>query len=240
MDALDREGTVRQARGRLFRKVSGLVLAIFVLHFVFDEPTRSAVFLRLFRRPIRASLNATVVTVPMRILPNQGFLSNGSFEKWQPTKYDMLEDWEVKTTLEPWGAVRKEAGIVKSGEVSACLLSPGREDALSQSLDRRLDELRGHAMTFSAWAHSLDREKPCLEIDDGVNRSVSCTHTGSGQWERLTLSHQVSPEAPQLEFRIRQGRASHPIYVDDAAAVHSAPPVSQPPAASPPPSPAQP
>ena len=172
------------------------------------------------------------------MLPKEWFLYNGSFEEWlQPNPYNLLKGWQVNTTLDPWDAVGKESEIVKNGKTSACLMAPGREDALSQLLEGRPDDLKGRTITFSVWAHSLDRERPCLEINDGVNRSVSCTHTGSGQWEQLTLTHQISPQATQLEFRIRQGRALHPVYVDDAQAVDSTPSVSQPPAANPPSSP---
>ena len=212
-----------------------LLLVVLILHFVFDEPTRPRVvryvfaqlsyafipLSHLFDRPAHTPQQSrSAHRTPPRPVPDwrQNFIQNNSFESWAERPYLVLNDWKVLSTVSPWDAVKRETAVVRTGTASASFALPAREDMLSQRIDE-VDGLRGHAVTFSAWALSKDPQKPCLEIDDGVSRSSSCVHSGNGTWEHLTLTHTVNAEATQVEFRIRQGHASNPIYIDDAMAI---------------------
>ncbi len=147
-------------------------------------------------------------------------LKDGSFESWGEGPYPILREWSTVSTVSPWDTIKRETGIVRIGQTAAKLIddSAGHYGNVHQMVDAAL--LRGHAVTFSVWARSTVPKRPCLDIGDGIGGTSSCTHSGSGAWEYLSVTRMIDPQATQVVFSINgAGDVQNPTYLDGAMAV---------------------
>ncbi len=144
-------------------------------------------------------------------------LKDGSFEQWTGP---LLVNWQTSATVSTSEIVKQATDQVRYGNTAAKLVynATGHYGNVFQNVDP--GPLRGRPVTFSVWARSMTPHQPCLYINDGVGETESCPHSGSGDWEYLTATRTVSPQATYLWFAINmRNLPPNPVYIDGAMAV---------------------
>jgi len=134
-----------------------------------------------------------------------------TFERYNEETYDRV--WTAKNR----GDAYNEVNITKSGfssfKVTPALVSSDLRYEVSDYAD-----YAGRTVTFSCWVYSTQADSAYIEIRDGAAVSRSTRHSGSGNWELLTVTHTVDEAPSYLRLRLvpdaNDGNDS--AYFDDA------------------------
>lgn len=224
----------------LLRNGIGLCLAVFVMHYVFDEPTRSP----LMRRAMTSASQVPILNVLFHAseghstaersdadpLPDSRWLlTDSSFELWREQPYPVLDKWVASLTVGPWDVIKKETSVIKAGRASVRLECDGlghcanlRQEVPKGAVERFLQ----HTIRFSVWALSTTPGSPCVHINDGRGVSSACLERNTGKWQPFSVERVISPEATRVLFIIDMPESS-PLYVDEASVVAEAAPSVQ-------------
>jgi len=122
--------------------------------------------------------------------------------------YKTFEDYYDCTSsgVDGWfeanaGTYQDELIIVRNGShsvrVNAALTSSDIRQEIADYAD-----YAGETVTFSCWVHSSQANSALIEVRDGVTVSKSTRHTGSGDWELLTVTHVVDGAPSYLRLRL--------------------------------------
>ena len=153
-------------------------------------------------------------------------LQNGSFETWtgltQLLTDGGLETWTNPTTLTNWtfyqsgtgGSGNKESSIIKGGTYSLKQIG-GTVLAQTYQLIANPTSYRNKTLVFGAWVKSSSNTS-CIVINDGVQEVLSA-HSGSGDWEYLTVSRLINSGATAIQFIFQTG-SGNTDYFDSATA----------------------
>ena len=155
---------------------------------------------------------------PAPQLQGKNLLLNSSFGRWSWTGgYDSPE------YIDCWARDLQQQGFhaepafttAHHGKVSCRIANlTGVSHHLAQAPIRVVDEVhrtiqpvdprhvRGRVVTASCWVQTDTPHAAKIAIVDGRRTTESAYHSGSGQWERLIVSHQVHPQAPTLGCRV--------------------------------------
>lgn len=81
------------------------------------------------------------------------------------------------------------------------------------------DYLDGRTLSFGCWVKASVGGVARLVIDDGATTTASSFHTGSGNWEWLTVSHTIAGASTLLAIRLSNETSSGDAYFSGATAV---------------------
>lgn len=138
-------------------------------------------------------------------------VTNGNFEIWSGGGASPPDDW----TLEGAGAsVAQDAVNKKFGSYGMALTRAGNDADLVFDISP-FSAYEGYELMFGIWLKSSDVNAE-IEIDDGTPSSVS--HSGSGDFEFITISKFIEVAAPSLELRVKNITGDKTIYADGALA----------------------
>ena len=218
------------------QKIIGGLLLVLALHYVLDEPTRSALIRTVSRqwnppshKPSHTLPRHTADRYPPAVpYIDWGLLRDASFERWDMQSYPTLRSWFTVASIETWNLVKKETAIVQHGRSAVRLEDDGVGHCgnIRQELPGDIiPSLRGHRLKFSVWAFSTTPGVPCIHLDDGMDRSSTCLQNPRGTWERVSVERTLSLEATRVLLIIDRTRdkSTVPVYVDDASLTESPP-----------------
>ncbi len=154
-------------------------------------------------------------------------IKNGSFQDWADKGDRAPDDWKaagkyfsISTATQqnvhgPY-TVALENRLDSVGK----LIQEVRHPLISQS----------HPFTFGAWIKTADSKQMQLRVTAGNQASLSNAHTGSGQWEWLSVTHRSMNNADALQLHVQlnsRGKAylAGPVFINGTQ-VH---PVDRPP-----------
>lgn len=147
-------------------------------------------------------------TVRVTYLPN--LLSNGNFEVGDPPT-----GWALGGA---GATVGRSTTEVKIDTYSANLTKNVGTATLTQAISNYAD-YRGREVTIGAWISCNVSDTARLRISDGVFSKNSSYHTGSGNWEWITVTRAVGLGATQLKVICRIDGANALAYLDGAILV---------------------
>ncbi len=226
----------KNKRLRVLKNIAGCLLLVSVLHYVLDEPTRSALIRTVSRqwnppshKPSHTLPRHTADRYPPAVpYIDWGLLRDASFERWDMQSYPTLKNWFTVATISAWDLVKKETEPVHHGRSAVRLEDDGAGHCgnVRQELPKDIiPSLRGHQLKLSVWALSTTPGAPCVRIDDGMDRSSACLQNPRGTWERVSVDRTLSLEATRVLLIIDRTRdkSTVPVYVDDASLTESPP-----------------
>jgi hypothetical protein len=164
-------------------------------------------------------------------------LINGGLEIWQrgagpftPSLAFSADEWML--TVAPGGtlsvtreAVVKNTGVYSLKAVQAVFPNSG----LSQGIEG-YKSFEGMTLTFSCWVNTTDTNTFVFlsDYDGSVVNAISSPHSGSGQWERLTVVKTIRtglttvasfPHSFGMRVGVTSGNAAATYYIDGATLV---------------------
>jgi len=155
-------------------------------------------------------------------LQSQSFQNNfvnGDFEIWSDGTSAAPDGWAY------WGAgstLTKETTNVKTGAASVKVIRAGTNTQITQvvSTARGINYWKGREMTVSVWVKtSVASGVKILIYESGSAQATSSSyHTGSGDWELLTVTSTISAGATSVTIYF-QLYADGDFYIDGASVV---------------------
>lgn len=142
-------------------------------------------------------------TIPIENLSNvntQSFDSiadNGDFKLWSAGDNAAPDEWILYV-----GSVAKESTIKEIGSYSAKITDAGINSRLELLVSNYLD-YAGKTITLCCKVYSSVAGAAIVQISDGVTSTSSTPHTGSGNWEILTITKTLSATPSALKIRLR-------------------------------------
>ena len=134
-------------------------------------------------------------------------INGGSFEIWPDGDLSAPEGWKKG------GKVIRDDENVKSGAYSANLVTSKESSYLYFDLSPK--HLKGVTVTFCCWVRtSVGNSKVYVQINDGASANNSF-HTGSGDWEFLTVTRTIDDSATRVRALLEINGAGS-AYFDDA------------------------
>ena len=130
-----------------------------------------------------------------------------------------MEDWVDGASAAPTGHViaggtgAVRSTISKFGTYSVAITRPGYDAPLFYGLPN-FEDYRGRKMTFGAWVKASVANRARLGIDDGGGVSTSSYHTGSDDWEFLTVTRNIEAEATTLNVQMQVNTGAATAYFD--------------------------
>lgn len=152
------------------------------------------------------------VSPPVSAQPSPyNLLKNGSFEEWS-ADISQPEDWVLEN---------QETSVVKASEApigagAAELISEPNKDAiLHQTILPTISEAqnswaKGKTFTLGAWVKASESSKAVLTIKDGVGTAISSAHSGSGNYEWLSVTKTLDSNAKELRVELNLLSSSIP------------------------------
>src|SRR3990167_3201374 len=123
-------------------------------------------------------------------------LYNADFSYW--TSATVVDGWTATTTT----PARERASInLALSETSIALTTAAGYLALSPQWKRYLWDLLGQTLTLYCWVRTSTASSARLNLYTGSN-NYSSYHSGSGQWELLSVEVSTSESATDLEPRL--------------------------------------
>lgn len=150
-------------------------------------------------------------------------LLNGDFETFTGT---LPDSW----TLVGAGATTAKditAGHVHGGTSSLALTRVGTDCNLYQNLvtaARPLAWWIGRAVTITAWVRATASGRAQIAVDDGVTLVLSPYHSGSGLFERLTVTSTISPAVTRVHVYVGISAGDTTAQFDDVVVAQPATP----------------
>jgi hypothetical protein len=151
------------------------------------------------------------------------YLINPGFEVWNTgsTSYSsptdgqtLVRGWFCNLTNAPTFTILQDGITVKSGaysiQVNVTAGVVGGIVKISQKISANPREFQGQAVTFTCQLKTSSASKAKIQIIDSAGNTDSSFHSGSGNWENLSVTRTVDSAATSLQFSI---------YVDASAAV---------------------
>lgn len=113
------------------------------------------------------------------------YVRNGHFDGWLAGASAAPDCWGFAGD-----AIAQEDTIIKVGTYSAKMTSGAAAEAELYQLPafEFMGQLRGQAVTLGAWVYASAADRVKVRIDDGVSVVDSDYHSGSGDWEFLTVT----------------------------------------------------
>lgn len=126
----------------------------------------------------------------------QNILKNGNFESWSYGITYAPDGWykQADTTI----LADSNSANKKMGTYGIAITSPnGAQGYIYQSITD-LTYFKGRIVTLGGWVKTSTAARVNMCITDGVTYVISPYHTGSGNWEFLTVPFAVSGLATEL------------------------------------------
>ncbi len=154
-----------------------------------------------------------------KLFVNESHLRNGSLENWSHGPLKKPDFFEGGDNVLEGMAVREEKEV-RVGRYSAKIT--GDNFNFTQILSN-IGDYRGKKLTCFVWMKTNVPNNYRIQIDGGLEPSLSKRHSGSGRWELLQANLTVNPSAKNIIIRIIQadktGNAEDVVYVDGALLV---------------------
>lgn len=134
-------------------------------------------------------------------------LLNGSFEKWTRGfgpftalgVEDLADNWRKNITGTWTKADVSREGATIHSETSSLKFDGVRTSGTAfiyQEIGAsQTQEFRSRTMSLGLWVNTSTASSVRIRLDDGISSTFSTYHTGSGSWERLTLTHTFNSSA---------------------------------------------
>jgi len=146
-----------------------------------------------------------------KISPENLMADFGDFESWAGGTSVAPDGWIATGTA---GSIAQESTIKKFGSFSTKITAGGsgvyaieyRYDITTRKVKTLSDNIigstffSGRTVTFGCWVKCDTASKARIYIDDGIARTDSSFHTGSDDWEFITVEHQVDTSFTKLNF----------------------------------------
>jgi hypothetical protein len=124
----------------------------------------------------------------------QNILKNGNFESWSAGITYAPDGWIAGSGT----TMLADSTNKKMGTYGASITSPnGAQGYIYQSITD-LTYYKGRSVTIGGWIKTSTSARVCIYIQDGVSYALSPYHSGSGNWEFLTIPFAVSASATEL------------------------------------------
>jgi len=123
-------------------------------------------------------------------------LKNGSFESWSAGAGDVLPDgWDAQD------AVTKSRQAGNRGSYAFQAIAAGAATALRQTFWEA--GMASRTFTASCWVKTGTGGAVGIRVADDVTSTASALHTGSGNWERLTVTRTLDGAATTSQIHLR-------------------------------------
>lgn len=161
--------------------------------------TRLDVALNENGTPKASAFSAYATVVQAQSLSDINFAQNSDFLLWPDGDTAAPEGFTLSgggATIARTGTGLGDTTRAKYGDF-ACLLTFGaaaavlQQNYLTGTDFTRADGIKGRTLGFGVWAKTSTANQAKLVVSDGTNISTA-THTGSGNFEWLSLAHTVS------------------------------------------------
>lgn len=142
-------------------------------------------------------------------------LINGGFEFWQrnstftnPANATYTADrWKVDTNAPSIAVVTQETSVIETGAGSSSYKvvisgSPSSKNWAVFNRMERVAQLQGRTVSFSARVKCSVTNAIRVIINDGVSQTKSSYHSGSGNWETLSVTKTLDPAASLCNFEV--------------------------------------
>ena len=147
-----------------------------------------------------------------QISPENLIADFGNFESWSSGTTSFPDGWKGQGTA---GSVARESTEIKFGNYSMKIISGASSTYAGEYLldYRLLSKYQGKTMTFGCWVKCSSASKARIYIDSG-SKTYSSYHSGSGSWEFLTVTVQISTTATYIKFGCVVTSATVTAYFD--------------------------
>jgi len=156
-------------------------------------------------------------------MPEEGTMNlenlakNGAFDTWSGGGSAAPDNW----TLLGGGSVAQEngSGNVQEGTYSCKLTGDANGNRIYQTIiatisDTQNTRWRGMDVTAGAWIKTTSGNTARLYFEDGVGYQYSDFHTGSGNWEWISVTFTIDASATELELSCSTANDAAPAYFD--------------------------
>lgn len=140
-------------------------------------------------------------------------INNGDVELWALGDSSAPDSW----TLNGSGALIAKDTTHKHGSYSALISYVSADSYLSQDVSDYA-WLQGKQVKAWVWIKASDPNQARVKITDGVGTTASSFHTGSGNWELLSVIHSVAVAATKVSIELHC-ESSGSAYFDAAVLV---------------------
>jgi hypothetical protein len=125
---------------------------------------------------------------------------DADFESWSLGDNKNPDGWILGGAAT--GTVNKDTSVVKEGKSSAKVtMISGEALALYQDIEN-FDKYKNKEFVFSCWVKADGPDSAILALHDGVKWFNSTMHSGSGQWEQLTVKGKISRDASKIRAHL--------------------------------------
>lgn len=124
----------------------------------------------------------------------QNVLKNGNFESWSLGLSYAPDGWSAGSGT----TIIADSSNKKMGTYGASITSPTDAQGYIGQPISDYTYYKGRAVTLGGWLKTSISARVCLYIQDGISYAQSPYHSGSGNWEFLTLPFAVSSSATEL------------------------------------------
>lgn len=147
-------------------------------------------------------------------------IQNGNFSAWGNGISVAPDDWQITGA---GAAIAQESGVglVQFGEFSAKVTRASANTGLTQDVipvsgisTSENTIFRNRTVTLGCWVNTSTPSAGLIRIFDGVTGTNSAFHTGSGNWEFLTLTVTLGASATKLEVILNVAVNSAVVYFD--------------------------
>ena len=147
---------------------------------------------------------------------------NGSFEHWHSGTSSAPTGWATYGA----GTISRESTEIKLGIYSAKAVITSGAFGFNQAIhaEKGINYYKGKIVTYSCWIKCATANRANIYIFDGVGISSQVYHSGSGNWELITVTHTVNASATSVtvECDIRNGAGT--AYFDGCMIVEGSAP----------------
>jgi len=171
-------------------------------------------------KPLVGNINDLALTdeILTKDINSQNLLLNGTFNFWYAGTSVAPDAWITSGT----GTITREGTIVKDSTLASnysAKIINGASSAYSLIHNLHPYDVFSKDITFSCWVYASDANRVRLTLRHASSYTYSSYHTGSGNWEELTVTKTMSTyNTAQASITISSGTAIT-VYVDEAIVV---------------------
>lgn len=131
---------------------------------------------------------------------NPNLIKNGSFQDWADKAGEAPDDWQV---AEKYFSISTTTQQNTHGPYTVAL--ENRQDSVGEMFQVVRHPLisQSYPFTFGAWVKTADSKRVQVKLTTGEQTSLSKAHTGSGQWEWLSVTHRSKNNDAAIQIHVQ-------------------------------------
>lgn len=138
-------------------------------------------------------------------------LKNSNFESWSAGTSTAPDTW---ASFGAGHSITRDAVNYKKGVYGVALTRSGANSYIINDTYTDFEYFKSRDVSLGVWVKTSTAGQANLVIEDGSGSTVSSNHSGSGNWEWLTVTRTISAGATLLRAQVRVTNIDGTAYFD--------------------------